>query len=56
MNYCLFEVIGKYTNRTFHVFDVRIYENGYPKFLVFINNEWKYVSAKVFVPLAKDGE
>ncbi len=32
------------------VFNVRDDKNGYPHFLIYENGEWKYVSAKHFVP------
>lgn len=49
---CLFEVWKKNDEcltRT-KVFAVRDDKNGYPHFLIFENNEWKYVKAKHFVP------
>lgn len=32
------------------VYNVRDDKNGYPHFLIYENGEWKYVSAKHFVP------
>ena len=32
------------------VYNVRDDKNGYPYFLIYENREWKYVSAKHFVP------
>ena len=32
------------------VYNVREDKNGYPHFLIYENGEWKYVSAKYFVP------
>ena len=32
------------------VFNGRDDKNGYPHFLIYENGEWKYVSAKHFVP------
>lgn len=32
------------------VYNVRDDKNGYPHFLIYENGEWKYVSAKYFVP------
>lgn len=32
------------------VYSVRDDKNGYPHFLIYENGEWKYVSAKYFVP------
>lgn len=33
------------------VFDIKNNKNGYPHFLIYYNKQWKYVSAKYFVPL-----
>lgn len=32
------------------VYNVRDDKNGYPQFLIYENREWKYMSAKYFVP------
>lgn len=32
------------------VYNVRDDKNGFPHFLIYENGEWKYVSAKHFVP------
>ena len=32
------------------VYAVRDDKNGFPSFLVYINHQWKYVSAKHFIP------
>lgn len=32
------------------VYNVRDDKNGYPHFLIYENREWKYVSAKRFIP------
>lgn len=34
-----------------NVYSVRDDKNGYPHFLIYENGEWKYVSAKHFVPI-----
>lgn len=34
-----------------NVYTVTEDSNGYPKFLVFIDNQWKYMSAKHFAPV-----
>lgn len=33
------------------VYDIKNDKNGYPHFLIYENNEWKYVSAKHFIPV-----
>lgn len=35
------------------VYDVRNNNCGYPHFLIYENGEWKYVSAKHFVPYSR---
>lgn len=47
---CLFRVIRKSDDVLFRVYAVRDDQCGYPHFLIFENNEWKYVKAKHFVP------
>lgn len=39
-----------YAPREVEVYDVRIDSSGYPMFLIYEGNEWKYKSAKLFVP------
>jgi hypothetical protein len=49
----LFEVWmkdGTFLERT-KVFAVRDDKNGYPHFLIYELGEWKYVSAKHFIPI-----
>lgn len=46
----LFKVIEKGTKRVVFVFDVRNDASGYPQFLVYKDREWKYRSAKNYVP------
>ena len=38
------------------VYNVRDDKNGYPHFLIYENGEWKYVSAKHFVPAEYKGD
>lgn len=33
------------------VFDVKRDEQGYPHFLVYYKNQWRYISAKHFTPM-----
>ena len=47
---CLFIVCNKENNAVVNVYAVRDDKNGYPHFLIFEDNEWKYVKAKHFVP------
>ena len=50
---CLFEVYKKnYEDQEkVKVFAVRDDKCGYPHFLIYENNEWKYVKAKHFIPV-----
>lgn len=36
------------------VYNIRDDKNGYPHFLIYIDNQWKYISAKHFIPLEED--
>lgn len=36
------------------VYSIRNDKNGYPQFLIYENEEWKYVSAKHFKPVDED--
>lgn len=44
----MFEVYYKVTNKKVKVYSVQNDKNGYPKFLVNVGNEWKWMSAKHF--------
>lgn len=44
-------VIDKSDYRYYQVFNVKDDKNGYPQFLIHKENEWKYISAKEFIPL-----
>ena len=48
---CLFRVLRKLDNIPVDVYDIRDDKNGYPHFLIYEDNEWKYVKAKHFVPI-----
>ena len=37
--------------KKFVVFKVKNDSNGYPHFLIFEDNQWKWVSAKHFIPV-----
>ena len=50
----LFEVLeinDSVLNKRIKVFAVRDDKNGYPHFLIYKLGEWKYVSAKHFMPI-----
>ena len=52
MTSSLFEVCRKSdNNKTVGVYAVRDDKCGYPHFLIYEDNEWKYVKAKHFVPI-----
>lgn len=46
----MFNVYKKETDEIVDVYDVRTDRAGYPMFLIFENNQWKYRSAKHFKP------
>lgn len=47
----VFQVVKKENHNIIReVYDVRNDNCGYPHFLIYENGEWKYVSAKHFVP------
>lgn len=41
-----FIVCDKYTHENVAVFAVRDDKTGFPQFLIYRNNEWKWISAK----------
>lgn len=52
----MFKVYDKKTNNEVAVYGVESDKNGYPKFLVRLGNEWKWVSAKHFSDKEKECE
>lgn len=59
---CLFKVIEKDSeqwdefdqeccSKIIKVFDVKRNKNGFPHFLVYEDNQWKYKSAKLYEPI-----
>lgn len=38
------------------VFNVRDDKSGYPHFLIYVDNQWRYLSAKYFKPIEEDAE
>jgi len=44
----MFEAFYKEISDKITVYNIRNDKNGYPQFLIYINNEWKYISAKHF--------
>ena len=47
---CLFRVTRKSDGVLFRVYDVKEDKYEYPHFLIFEDNEWKYVKAMHFIP------
>ena len=45
---CLFRVLRKLGNIPVDVYNIKKDKNGYPLFLIYEDNEWKYVKAKHF--------
>ena len=50
MNY-LFKVADKETYEVVMVYNIQNNKTGFPHFLIYEANQWKYVSAKHFIPL-----
>lgn len=50
----MFNVIDKETNLTTLVYSVKEDKQGFAKFLVYEKNQWKWKSAKYFIPLDTD--
>ena len=48
---CLFRVLRKLGDIPVDVYNIKKDKNGYPLFLIYEDNEWKYVEAKHFVPI-----
>ena len=42
-----------FTN-AYTVYNVRDDKNGYPHFLLYIGGQWRYISAKNFVPIEEN--
>lgn len=49
----MFDVIYKKTNKYYTVYHV-VDAKGYPHFLVYMDNQWRYMSAKNFRPTEVD--
>lgn len=45
---------GQYDNDIYTVYNVRDDKTGYPHFLIYINRQWRYISAKHFMPVEED--
>lgn len=46
----MFNVYKKETDEFVNVYDIRTDRAGFPMFLIYENNQWKYRSAKHFKP------
>jgi hypothetical protein len=42
-----------FTN-VYTVYNVRDNKSGYPHFLLYIGRQWRYISAKYFIPIEED--
>ena len=51
MNY-QFKVVDKETDLVVHVYGIRDDKKGFPHFLIYEDNQWKYKSAKLYMPIA----
>ena len=43
-------VVHKKTEKIFKVYKIKNNKNGYPNFLIYDENQWKWLSAKHFKP------
>ena len=43
----------EFARRSVDVYAVRDDKNGYPQFLIYEDNQWKYISAKHFIPITE---
>ena len=43
-----------YKANFYTVYNVRDDKNGHPHFLIYINNQWEYISAKHLMPAEED--
>lgn len=50
----MFKLLYKPTSDIITIYNVKINKRGYTTFLVHLNNQWLYRSAKHFEPLEKD--
>lgn len=50
----MFRVVSKETKEISIVYDVRTDKTGYPHFLIYNDREWKYMSAKHFMPVVEE--
>lgn len=46
----MIKVVNKNDQKEYEVFHIRNDKTGYPHFLIYINKQWKYISAKHCVP------
>ena len=47
---------GKYDTDIYTVYNVRNDKAGYPHFLIYVGKEWRYISAKNFIPVNEEDE
>ena len=47
---------GKYDTDIYTVYNVRDDKAGYPHFLIYVGKEWRYISAKNFIPVNEEDE
>lgn len=45
---------SQYDKDIYTVYNVRDDKAGYPHFLIYINRQWRYISAKHFMPVEED--
>ena len=48
------KIFCKLDNKLHEVYSIRCDKVGFPQFLIYINHEWKWISAKNFTPIDTD--
>lgn len=46
----MFKAVYKIDSKEYEIYHVQMNNTGYPHFLIYRNGQWKYISAKHFVP------
>ncbi len=41
-------------DKIYTIYDVRTDNAGYPQFLIYLDNQWNYMSAKYFKPIEEE--
>lgn len=50
----MFKVQKKCSDNKYMVYSIRNDKTGFPHFLIYTENQWKYVSAKHYIPVEEE--